>query len=323
MQQLVSPIALYPDPLVAQILAGSTFPTQVGEAERFVQQNPNLSGDALAAQVNPQPWDPSVRSLCQFPSVLRMMGQNESWTTALGQAYYTQPQDVMTAIQVMRRRAMQAGTLRSTAQQRVVVEAEPQQPQVIVVQPAQPNVVYVPAYNPSTVYGAPVALPSGYSGTDMLLAGVAAGVVGFGAGYLTSSLLNQGSNNWGTNWYGRNVVYNRNVYVPNSSYFAARYPNYRPGYPAYPGYGPGYSGYPANRPGYPATRRIGLDIPPTQRIGADIPATPERIHLDIRATALVILRVMRLTRAIGRVNRAAPTWPQPGLTSRCRSQTTI
>jgi hypothetical protein len=281
LQQLVSPIALYPDSLVAQILAGSTFPTQIVEAERFVQQNPNLTGDALAAQVNANPWDPSVRSLCQFPSVLGTMNQNLSWTTALGQAYYTQPQDVLAAVQVMRHRAMQAGTLKSTTQQRVVVERVQSSgpvvmqegggpPQVIVIQPAQPNVVYVPTYNPQTVYGQPVPPPPGYSGSEMLMAGVVAGVVGFGAGMLTSSLINNGNNNWGTNWGGGNVVYNRNVYVSNSNYFVNRYPQgyppsypgYRPGYPGYPnrpgypGYAnqPGYPGYPANRPGYPANR---------------------------------------------------------------------
>ena len=111
LQQLVSPIALYPDSLVAQILTASTYPTQVVDADRFMKQNPNLTGDALAAQVNAQPWDPSVRSLCQFPSVLDTMSQSLSWTTALGQAYYIQPQDVLAAIQVMRHRAMQAGTL--------------------------------------------------------------------------------------------------------------------------------------------------------------------------------------------------------------------
>lgn len=261
LQQLVSPIALYPDMLIAQILAASTYPTQVVEAERFIQQNSSLSGDALANAVNPQPWDPSVRSLCQFPSVVGMMNQNLSWTQALGQAYYVQPQDVMHAIQVMRRRAMQAGTLKSTAQQKVVMEAAPpgggEQPQVVVIQPTQPNTVYVPNYNPSTVYGAPVALPqgytvppSGYSGTEMLVAGV----VGFGAGMLLSSLINNGSNNWGTNWYGGNVVYNRNIFVSNSPYWGQRYPGYRPPgyppYPGYPGYRPGYPGYP-NRPGYP------------------------------------------------------------------------
>jgi hypothetical protein len=160
LQQLVSPIALYPDMLVAQILTGSTFPNQVTEASQFMEQHPGSTGDALATQVNPKPWDPGIRSLCQFPSVLQTMSQSISWTTALGNAYYTQPQDVLNAIQVMRRRAMQAGNLKSTSQQRVVIENAPppggtmvaqggQQPQVIVIQPSQPDTMCLRTIRPA------------------------------------------------------------------------------------------------------------------------------------------------------------------------------
>ena len=97
LQELVSPIALYPDVLVAQILAGSTYPTQVVEADRWMKQNPNLTGDQLASQVNQQDWDPSIKSLTQFPSVLQTMNDSLSWTSALGEAYYNQPADVMNA----------------------------------------------------------------------------------------------------------------------------------------------------------------------------------------------------------------------------------
>src|SRR5260370_38245363 len=93
LQELVSPIALYPDVLVAQILAGSTYPTQVVEADRWLKQNPKLTGDQLAAQVNPQPWDPSIKSLTQFPSVLQTMNDSLAWTSALGEADYKQPVD--------------------------------------------------------------------------------------------------------------------------------------------------------------------------------------------------------------------------------------
>jgi Protein of unknown function (DUF3300) len=269
LQQLVSPIALYPDMLIAQILAASTYPTQVVQAARFLKDNPNLTEEALAAQVNPQEWDPSVKSLCQFPTVLQTMSDSLAWTSALGEAYYNQPSDVMAAVQVMRKRAMDAGTLKSTPQQNVEVtsassqtggveeqgaQGAPQQPaqqQVIVIQPAQSNTVYVPQYNPSTVYGAPVEQPPGYSGTQVLTAGV----LGFGAGVLLGSLINSGNNNWGCNWYGGNVAYNRNVWVSNSAFVPGRwggYGGYRPGYPGYrPGY-PGYRpGYPGGRPGYP------------------------------------------------------------------------
>lgn len=121
LQELASPIALYPDVLVAQILAGSTYPTQVVEADRWLKRNPNLTGDQLAGQVNPQPWDPSIKSLTQFPTVLQTMNDNLAWTSALGEAYYNQPSDVMNAIQTLRNMAVNAGTLKTTPQQKVEV----------------------------------------------------------------------------------------------------------------------------------------------------------------------------------------------------------
>ncbi len=236
LQELVSPIALYPDVLVAQILAGSTYPTQVVEADRWMKQNPNLTGDQLASQVNQQEWDPSIKSLTQFPSVLQTMNDSLAWTSALGEAYYNQPADVMNAIQVLRNMAMSAGTLKSTAQQQVEVQpappaaqgsAQPSVQQTVIIQPAQPNTVYVPQYNPTTAYGAPVAAPPGYSGSDLLLTGV----LSFGAGMLLGSLINNGNNNWGCNWYGggghsSSVKYNNNVYVTNNNVYPGRYPSW-------------------------------------------------------------------------------------------------
>src|SRR5271168_1482241 len=257
LQELVSPIALYPDVLVAQILAGSTYPTQVVEADRWLKQNSSLTGDALASQVNAQPWDPSIKSLTQFPSVLDTMNNSLGWTSALGEAYYNQPGDVMNAIQVMRNKAVAAGTLKSTSQQ--TVETQPAPPaeqgatqpsvtQTVIIQPAQPNTVYVPQYNPTSAYGAPVAAPAGYSGSDLLLTGV----LSFGAGILLGSLINSGHNDWGCNWYGgggSSVKYNNNVYITNNNVYPGRPPGYRPPYGGYPPNG----GYPP-RPGYPATR---------------------------------------------------------------------
>ena len=241
LQEMVSPIALYPDVLVAQILAASTYPNQVVEADRWLKQNPGLTGDQLAAQVNPQPWDPSVKSLTQFPPVLQTMNDNLAWTSALGEAYYNQPSDVMNAIQVLRNRAVSAGTLKSTPQQTVEVQpappaaeggTQPSVQQTVIVQPAEPNTVYVPQYNPTTAYGAPVAAPPGYSGSDLLLTGV----LSFGAGLLLGSLINDGHNDWNCDWHGgggSSVHYNNNVYVSNNN--------------VYPGRPPG-AGYP--RPGY-------------------------------------------------------------------------
>src|ERR1035441_5868188 len=117
LQQLVAPIALYPDSLVAQILAASTFPEQVVEAQRWLQGNSGLQGAALAQAANGQPWDASVKALTAFPAVLGNMDRNLSWTSSLGDAYYNQPEDVMTAVQVMRQRASAAGTLKTTPQQ--------------------------------------------------------------------------------------------------------------------------------------------------------------------------------------------------------------
>ena len=158
LQQLVAPIALYPDSLVAQILAASTFPEQVVEADRWVQAHPDLKGEALGQAVDQQPWDPSVKALAAFPAVLGNMDKNLSWTSSLGDAYYNQQQDVMDAVQVMRRRAQEAGNLKTTQQQTVAT-----QDSNIGIEPADPDEVYVPAYDPWLVYGGPVmAWPGWY-----------------------------------------------------------------------------------------------------------------------------------------------------------------
>ena len=151
LQQLVAPIALYPDSLIAQILAASTFPEQVVEADRWVQAHPDLKGDALAKAVDQQPWDPSVKALTAFPSVLGNMDKNLSWTSSLGDAYYNQQEDVLDAVQVMRQRAEEAGTLKSTPQETVATEDS-----TIAIQPTSPDTVYVPAYDPWQAYGGPI-----------------------------------------------------------------------------------------------------------------------------------------------------------------------
>jgi len=157
LQELVAPIALYPDALVAQILAASAYPTEIVEADRFLQANPNLTGKDLAAAVDEQDWDPSVKALTQFPSVLSNMDKDLTWTSELGDANYNQPQDVMDAIQYMRRQAQQAGHLQSTLQQTVTSQGDS-----VVIQPANPQIVYVPEYDPELVYGYPVPLWPGF-----------------------------------------------------------------------------------------------------------------------------------------------------------------
>src|ERR1700690_2262409 len=152
---LVAPIALYPDALVAQMLAASENPQQVAYADDWLAQNKNLSGTALTQAVDQQPWDPSVKALTQFPSVLDNLAHNLSWTSSLGQAFANQQADVMAAVQAMRARAQAAGTLQSNSQVTVTQSA----PSTIVIQPANPQIVYVPQYNPALVYGAPVVVP--------------------------------------------------------------------------------------------------------------------------------------------------------------------
>ena len=221
---LVAPIALYPDALVAQVLAGATFPDQITAANQWLKGNSSLTGDALLQAVNQQPWDPSVKALTQFPSVLDNMANNLSWTSALGEAYYYQQADVMKAVQTLRKQAKAAGNLKS-GQQITVVQ---QDPQTIVIQPANPQVVYVPTYNPTVVYGTPYS-PPGYSTGAM----VATGLISFGVGMAVGAAINNsccgwGWNSWNTNWHGGNVVYNRNVYVSNSNVY--RNGGYRGGY---------------------------------------------------------------------------------------------
>jgi hypothetical protein len=148
LNELVAPIALYPDSLVAQVLAAATYPTQIVDADRFVQSNQGAPPDQMAQMVNGQSWDPSVKALTAFPSVLSNMDKNLDWTTQLGNAYYNQPQDVMNAVQALRQQAYQAGHLQSTPQLNVSYA-----PDDIVIAPANPAVVYVPYYDPWTYWG--------------------------------------------------------------------------------------------------------------------------------------------------------------------------
>jgi hypothetical protein len=217
LQRLVAPIALYPDTLVAQILAASTFPEEVVEADRWVQANPDLKGEALGKAVDQQPWDPSVKALAAFPSVLGNMDKNLSWTSTLGDAYYNQQQDVMDAVQVMRRKAQEAGNLKSTPQQ-IVKE----QDSAIDVEPADPDVVYVPAYDPWLVYGYPiVAWPGWYPYPGIWFGGPYLSFgMGFGIGWFGG--FGWGWGHWGFNWRGHYAMYNGGRYFSGSRTFYNR-----------------------------------------------------------------------------------------------------
>jgi hypothetical protein len=219
LQQLAAPIALYPDALVAQILGASTFPDQVAAAADWLQQNKNLTSQTLMQSVDAQPWDPSVKALTQFPSVLDNLAKNLSWTSALGEAYHTQAADVMSAVQVLRAKAQAAGNLKSGPQITVVQQS----PQTIVIQSANPQVVYVPMYNPAVVYGYPYVTP-GY-GTATV---VGTSVLAFGAGIAVGAMMSSGCCGWGYSswncgWRGGAVMYQQNNFYGNSAWHGGYY----------------------------------------------------------------------------------------------------
>jgi len=211
LQQLVAPIALYPDALVAQVLAASTYPTEIVEADRWMQNHSDLKGENLAKEVDKQPWDPSVKALAQFPSVLENMDKNLSWTSSLGDAYANQQQQVMDAVQAMRQQAREAGHLNSNEQEKVKTQGN-----TIVIQPANPEVVYVPAYDPWLVYGTPiVAYPGWIPVPGVFFDGPAVFFgAGFGIGFFGG--FGWGWHHWGDDWHGHRVIYNHNTYISHS-----------------------------------------------------------------------------------------------------------
>ncbi|HSQ80635.1 MAG TPA: DUF3300 domain-containing protein [Casimicrobiaceae bacterium] len=153
LDQLVAPIALYPDDLLAQVLMASTYPLDVVSAERWVKANPNLKDKALEDALQQQSWDPSVKSLTPFPQVLTMMSEKLEWTQKLGDAFLAQQKDVLATAQSLRAKAAASGNLKDSQQQKVVTEKEGTTT-IIKIEPSDPQVVYVPTYNPTVVYGA-------------------------------------------------------------------------------------------------------------------------------------------------------------------------
>ncbi|HET9019019.1 MAG TPA: DUF3300 domain-containing protein [Acetobacteraceae bacterium] len=220
---LLAPIALYPDPLLTQVLMAATYPLQIVEASRWRARNENkdLKGDDLAKALQPLSWDPSVKSLVPFPQVLEMMNQQLEWTQQLGYAVAGQQAGVMDSVQRLRRQAQDAGTLKTTEQQVVKTEAvvddqgAPTPQQTIVIQPANPQVVYVPTYAPAQVYGTwpypatpPVYLPPppGYAIGTAFVSGLA-----FATGVaVVGSLWGWSSPRWGG--YGGSINVNTNRY---------------------------------------------------------------------------------------------------------------
>jgi Protein of unknown function (DUF3300) len=250
-QALVAPIALYPDALVAQVLSGATYPDQIALAQNFLLQNQSLTGQALMQEVDQQSWDPSVKALTPFPSVLDNMAKNLAWTSELGEVYNHQPKDVMEAVQVLRAQAKAAGNLKTTPQISVVQQS----PSTIVIQPANPQVIYVPEYNPTVIYGTAYVVP-GYTAGQV----AAASALSFGAGIAIGALMSGGCchtwgwNTWTVNWHGGWVGYAGHPYYGNAAWHGAYGAYGYHGYGAYGGaayHGPygsagAYHGYSAN-----------------------------------------------------------------------------
>jgi hypothetical protein len=249
LQELVAPIALYPDALVAQILASSAYPTQIVEAERFIQQNPDLKGKDLADAVDKQDWDPSVKALTQFPSVLANMDKDLSWTSELGDANINQQADVMNAIQYMRHQAQKAGHLQTTQQQTVTDQGDD-----IDIAPASPDVVYVPEYDPGLIYGYPVALWPGFYpwwgvGGPFISFGVGFGIgpfFGFGWGW----------GHWGFDWYNHGLIWGGHPYAFHSHAFYDRNAYFHGGFRGGQGFDRGDRGF----RGYAGPARGGAEV---------------------------------------------------------------
>jgi hypothetical protein len=215
LDQMLAPIALYPDDLLTQILIAATYPLEIVQADRWTKQNKSLKGDALTEALEKQDWDPSVKSLVNFPEVLSRMSEDLRWTQQLGDAFLAQEKEVMDTIQMLRKKAQEAGNLKDNPQQKVVVEKE-----TIVIQSTNPEVIYVPSYNPTVVYGGwwwpaypppppffpffPYATPYAY------------GAMAFGAGVAMGAAWGYA---WGhANWHGGdvNINANRNTNINNN-----------------------------------------------------------------------------------------------------------
>ena len=217
LEQLLAPIALYPDALLAQILAAATYPAQVAVADQWLQQmraQGYSSPDQIAAGANAQTnWDPSIKALTAFPDVLDMLNHDLEWTSSLGNAYYNQPQDVMQTVQVLRDRAEQAGNLQSTPQEEVNDDQGD-----IELEPTNPQVVYVPTYNPWDVYGEPIAPYPGFAFVGALGDFYGGAPIEYGLGFTLGAFDSMpfGWSAWGCDWRGNGLMFNHSGYYTHS-----------------------------------------------------------------------------------------------------------
>jgi len=221
LDQMLAPVALYPDSLLAQVLMASTYPIEIVQADRFAKKNKDLKGDKLLEAAKNEDWDPTVKSLLQFPDVIGMMSDKLDWTTKLGDAFLAQQKDVMDSVQRLRKKANAAGNLKTTKEQTVVVEKE-----TIIIQSASPEVIYVPAYNPTVVYGTwayPAYPPYPYYPPGY---GMAAATFGFMAGVAVgSSGCCWGNCNWGSG--DVDIDINRNNNFTRNNYNKDRVSHYQ------------------------------------------------------------------------------------------------
>jgi uncharacterized membrane protein YgcG len=216
LDQMLAPIALYPDTLLSQVLMAATYPSDVADAAKWSKAHPDMKGDAATTAVQEQPWDPAVQAMAAFPQVLQMMGDKIDWTQNLGDAFLASPKDVLDSAQRLRAKAQQQGNLKTSEQQKVVVEQAPQTQQTVIkIEPANPETVYVPAYNPTTVYGTwpyPAYPPYYYPPSPYYYPGyvpgaaLASGIM-WGIGFAAVGSL------WGNcNWGGGDININANKY---------------------------------------------------------------------------------------------------------------
>lgn len=264
---LLAPLALYPDTLIAHVLPAATYPLEVVQLQRWLAQNPGLSGDALDDALAATPWDDSVKALARFPGVVAMMDGELEWTQRVGDAFLADPQGVMAAVQRLRARAVATGSLRDSERERVV-----QDQGVVYIEPVQPDVVYVPVYDPVTVYGPwwwpgypPYAWSAGYFGPWDYMAG---GVY-FGVGVAIGG---RWHGHWHTDWHGGHVSSRH----PGGNDVWRHDPGHRGGVP-YPG-GRGH-GSPGSYQGAPDGIHArqpfrGFDVHPFARTPAPAPSNP-------------------------------------------------
>ncbi len=208
LDSLVAPIALYPDPLLAQTLAASTYPLEIMQLQQWLSRNPGLTGSALASAVEKQPWDASVQAMANMPDVVKRLADDIQWTTDLGNAFLAQQADVMNAVQRMRQKAQGTGNLQSGPQQTVQTEVV-QDKTVIVIEPSSPETIYVPSYDPTIVYGPPVyPYPSIYYPPPGYYAAGAA--ISWGVGVAMGAAWGGGGWGWDVGWGDNDININSN-----------------------------------------------------------------------------------------------------------------